>query len=254
MSINFSGIANKTIFGKMLRLPLKLIPPETVMPILQGKLRGKKWIIGSGQHGAWLGSYEYEKQLLFQKMIQAGNVVYDLGSHSGFYSILASEIVGKHGKVVSFEPHPRNLHYLREHLRLNQAQNVTVIDAAVSDISGSVQFDGSGFTGHISSHQGDLQVKTVSLDELIETNQIPPPDFIKIDIEGAEALALQGARSMLSKLHPPILLATHGSEVHASCCQFLESLGYILKSVYGESIEKSDEILACFINQSDSDF
>ena len=254
MSINFSGIANKTIFGKMLRLPLKLISPETVMPILQGKLRGKKWIVGSGQHGAWLGSYEYEKQLLFQKMIQAGNVVYDLGSHSGFYSILASELVGKHGKVVAFEPHPRNLHYLREHLRLNQTQNVTIIDAAGSDRIGFIQFDGNGFTGHISSHQGDLQVKTVSLDELIETNQIPPPDFMKIDIEGAEALALQGAKSMLSRLHPPILLATHGSEVHASCCRFLESLGYTLKSVYGGSIEKSDEILACFINQSSRDF
>jgi len=248
MSINFSGIANQTFFGKVLRLPLKLIPPKMVMPILQGKLRGKRWIVGSGQHGAWLGSYEYEKQLLFQQMIQEGNVVYDLGSHSGFYTILASVLVGNHGKVVAFEPHPRNLGYLREHLQLNNAQNVTVIDAAVSDKSGFIQFDGSGFTGHISSNHGDLQVKTVSLDELIETNQIPPPDFMKIDIEGAEASALQGAKSMLSRVHPTILLATHGSEVHENCCQFLESLGYILKPIYGENIQNSDEILAYFVN------
>jgi hypothetical protein len=84
MPINFSGITNQNILGKILRSPLRLIPPKTVLPILQGKLRGKKWIVGSGQHGAWLGSYEYEKQLLFQQIVQEGNVVYDLGANNGF--------------------------------------------------------------------------------------------------------------------------------------------------------------------------
>lgn len=249
MPINFSGITNQNILGKILRSPLRLIPPKTVLPILQGKLRGKKWIVGSGQHGAWLGSYEYEKQLLFQQIVQEGNVVYDLGANSGFYTVLASALVGNLGKVVSFEPHPRNLVFLREHLRLNLVQNVTVIDAAVSDRSGFIQFSGDGFIGHI-SEQGELRVKTVSLDELIDTNQIPPPDFIKIDIEGAEMLALQGAKSMLNKLHPTILLATHGSEVHKDCCQFLNALGYSLQQVYGASIQKNDEIVAYFNNNN----
>jgi FkbM family methyltransferase len=245
MPINFSGINNQNILGKILRSPLQLIPPRTVLPILQGKLRGKKWIVGSGQHGAWLGSYEYKKQILFQQIVQDGSVVYDLGSNSGFYTILGSVLVGKLGKVVSFEPHPRNLGYLREHLQLNHLQNVTVIDAAVSDCSGFMQFSGDGFIGHISD-QGELQVKTVSLDELIDTNQIPPPDFMKIDIEGAEMLALLGAKSILSKAHPTILLATHGSEVHKDCCQFLDSLGYSLQPVHGDSIQKTDELVAYF--------
>jgi FkbM family methyltransferase len=245
MPINFSGITNQNILGKILRSPLRLIPPKTILPILQGKLRGKKWIVGSGQHGAWLGSYEYEKQLLFQQIVQEGSVVYDLGANSGFYTILASTLVGKLGKVVSFEPHPRNLGFLREHLRINHIQNATVIDAAVSDCNGFIQFTGDGFIGHI-SEQGELQVKTVSLDELIDANQIPPPDFIKIDIEGAELLALRGAESMLNNLHPIILLATHGSEVHKDCCQFLDTLGYTLQPVYEDNIQKSDEIVAYF--------
>jgi hypothetical protein len=78
MSINFSGISNQTILGKILRFPLQLIPATTIMPILQGKLKGKKWIIKSGQHGAWLGSYEYEKQLVFQQIIKQGSIVYCL--------------------------------------------------------------------------------------------------------------------------------------------------------------------------------
>ncbi len=51
MSMNFSGISNQTPIGKLLRFPLKLIPTQMKMPILQGKLRGKKWIVGSSQHG-----------------------------------------------------------------------------------------------------------------------------------------------------------------------------------------------------------
>ncbi|MEA5503452.1 FkbM family methyltransferase [Halotia wernerae UHCC 0503] len=245
MSLNLSGISNQTILGNILRFPLQFIPATTVMFILQGKLRGKKWIVGSGQHGAWLGSYEYEKQLLFQQIIREGSVVYDLGSHSGFYTILASVLVGHQGKVVAFEPYPRNLHFLKQHLQLNSIKNVIVIDAAVYDRSGVIQFNGSGFTGHISS-EGEFKVKTVTLDELIDTKQIPPPNFIKIDIEGAEMLALSGAKSILSKTHPSILLATHGVEVHKQCCQFLNSLGYTLNTIDGEDIQKSNEIIASF--------
>ncbi|MEH2250266.1 FkbM family methyltransferase [Nostoc sp.] len=182
---------------------------------------------------------------MFQQIIQEGSIVYDLGSNSGFYTILASILVGSQGKVVAFEPHPQNLHYLKQHLQLNHLENVIVIDRAVSDSSGVIQFDGSGFTGHISS-QGELQVETVSLDEFIDTKQIPPPNFLKIDIEGAEMLALSGAKSMLSKIHPTILLATHGIEVHEQCCQFLNLLGYALETIHGEDIQNSNEIIAYF--------
>lgn len=243
--MNISSISNQKLLGKLLRYPLQFIPPTTVMPILQGKLKGKHWIVGSGQHGSWLGSYEYEKQLLFQQLVTEGSVVYDLGSHSGFYAILASVLVGSQGKVFAFEPHPGNLHYLKEHLRLNQIHNVTVIEAAVSDSFGTMFFEGDSFLGRISS-QGEYQVQTVALDELIEQKQIPLPNFLKIDIEGAEMLALSGAQSILSKAHPTILLATHGAEVHQQSCQFLESLGYSLKALNGKTVQESNELIAYF--------
>jgi FkbM family methyltransferase len=243
--MNFSGISNKNLLGQLLRFPLKVIPPATIMPILQGKLRGKKWIVGSGQHGSWLGSYEYDKQILFQQIVTEGSVVYDVGAHSGFYTLLASVLVGTSGKVVAFEPHPRNLRYLKDHLQLNHIQNVTVIEAALSDSCGEMFFEGSAFLGHLSS-QGDIQVKTVAIDELINREQIPIPDFIKIDVEGAELLALSGAKQTLSKVHPTIILATHGAEVHQQCCDFLTSLGYSLKAINGGSIQESDELVAYF--------
>jgi len=54
--ISFSGSSDYSVVGKLLRLPLKLIPEGTILPIVQGKLKGKKWIAGSSHHGFWLGT------------------------------------------------------------------------------------------------------------------------------------------------------------------------------------------------------
>jgi len=243
--MNFSGISNKTLIGKITRFPLRFIPAKMKMPILQGKLRGKKWIVGSSNHGCWLGSYEYKKQILFAKTILKGSVVYDIGAHVGFYTLLASELVGLKGKVVAFEPLPRNLYYLKEHLRLNRCENVEVIEAAVTEQSGIAFFEEakSSYEGHLSS-KGCIKVRTVNLDDLVLNGEIPPPDYMKIDVEGAELKVLKGAKSILYKYQPTIFLATHGVEVHQQCCGFLKSMGYKLKSINKKEINETDEILA----------
>jgi FkbM family methyltransferase len=243
--MNFSGISKQTFLGQLLRFPLKLIPPQTIMPIWQGKLRNKKWIVGSGDSGYWLGSYEYEKQLLFEQTITEGSVVFDIGAHVGFYTLLASVLVGTSGKVVAFEPLPRNLFYLHEHLRLNQLQNVMVMEAAVSEASRVTSFDESStsFTGRISP-EGKLQVKTVALDALTSTGKIPMPTHIKIDVEGAELSVLCGAQETLNQARPTIFLATHGAEIHQQACAFLESVGYRLKAIGAGSIQQATEIIA----------
>lgn len=114
--MNLSGISSASVVGKLLRLPLVLLPGNLQMPIMQGRLKGKKWIVGSSNHGCWLGSYEYRKRILFEKMVPHGSIVYDLGGHVGFYSLLASVLVGPTGHVFVFEPFPANLAYLRKHL------------------------------------------------------------------------------------------------------------------------------------------
>ena len=122
MKINWSRISSKSLLGKIIRFPLGLLPANTQMPIMQGRLKGKKWIVGSSVHGCWLGSYEFDKQLLFERTITQGSIVFDLGGNVGFYTLLASELVGPDGKVFVFEPVPRNLYYLKEHLRLNHVK------------------------------------------------------------------------------------------------------------------------------------
>lgn len=243
--MNFSGISAKSLLGRLLRFPLKFIPTDTKIPILQGKLRGKRWIVGSSNHGCWLGSYEYEKRLVFEKKVHRDSIVFDIGANVGFYTLLASVLVGSNGRVFAFEPVPRNLSYLRKHLQLNGITNVEILDVAVTDKCSITFFDEgqNSSMGHIAS-QGQLEVKTVSLDGLTKKGEIPLPDYIKIDVEGAEMLVLSGAKSVLANAHPTIFLATHGFEIHKTCREFLESLGYHLQPVHGESINKTDEIIA----------
>jgi FkbM family methyltransferase len=245
--MNWTGISNDSLLGKIMRLPLRLIPRQAVVPILQGPLRGKKWIVGSGNHGYWLGSYEIGKRALFVRSIPVGAVVYDLGANVGYYTLLAAMLAGAQGKVFAFEPLPRNLEYLRRHLALNRIENAVVIDAAVADQSGTVRFEAAASTskGRIGA-QGGLEVRAIALDDWIEQGKIPPPAVLKIDIEGAELQALQGARKLLAHLHPTIFLSTHSGKVHKDCLAFLETLGYRVVSIDGRPMERSRDVLATF--------
>jgi len=245
--MNLSGISDKSLAGKILRFPLRLIPPQTVLPIIQGRLKGMKWIVGSSNHGCWLGSYEYAKRIVFETTVRENGVVFDVGAHVGFYTLLASVLVGPMGSVFAFEPFPPNLVYLKEHLRLNKIGNVRVVAAAVSDKCGKSSFEeGPGSSMGRISQTGRLQVETVAIDELVAKGKLPMPDYIKMDIEGGEASALAGAKSVLAQSHPTIFLATHGNHVHQECCRLLLSLGYELQPIDGMALESSSEILATY--------
>lgn len=244
--MNFSAIPKRSVLGKILRWPLALIPRQAVVPILQGPLRGWKWVAGSTNHGYWLGSHEYDKQRLFAQVVRNGSVVYDIGANVGFYTLLAASLAGPEGKVYAFEPAPLNIQYLKEHLRLNKVSNATVLEAAVCDSTGEATFDEgmSRSTGRISP-AGRLAVRTVSLDELIARGEIALPDVIKIDVEGGELAVLEGGRDTLESKRPLIFLATHGEQAHIASCRLLQGLGYRMRSIErSKTLEQASEILA----------
>jgi FkbM family methyltransferase len=220
-----------TKLGRLARYPLKLVPPTMVMPVLTGKLRGKRWIVGSGIHGCWLGWYESEKQRVISKEVRPNTVFYDVGANVGFYSLLAAVLVGP-GKVFSFEPLPRNISYLKRHLALNHASNVDVQELAISDKNSAAKFsvEKTGYMGHLAS-EGEITVPTATLDSLLQEGRILPPNYIKMDIEGAEHEALLGARECFERYRPTLFLATHGRDVHEQCCGLLKSWGYELSLI-----------------------
>lgn len=154
-------------------------------------------------------------------IIKSGDIVLDVGAHIGYFTLFFSHMVGRDGnrdgKVFAFEPLPLNLTYLRRHLNVNGVKNVKVFPAAVGLENSRQSFDLAGGTGRGSlstRKEGNLlRVQVLSLDSMYAQGEISGPDFIKMDIEGAEGEALRGARKMLEKCRPTILLAVHGQSV-----------------------------------------
>jgi hypothetical protein len=70
------------------------------------------------------------------------------------------------------------------------------------------------------------------------------PDYIKVDVEGAEMSALSGATSILERFHPTLFLAVHTKEINRQCCSFLRALDYQLKAIDAQDVEDCDELLA----------
>jgi len=222
--------------GRLLRLPLRLIPKSAVLPICSGPLRGYRWIVGSGTYGYWLGTYERDEQRVIARRLRAGKVFYDLGSNVGFYSLLAA---AAGCRVLAFEPSPRNLAFLRRHIALNGIQSIEVVEAAVSDFAGTARF-GKGETPNDGSllDSGELEVRVVALDQM----RLPAPDIMKIDIEGSEFRALTGAKATILSSRPTIFLATHSLETHRQCCELLRLWNYSLESNFSFEINEGNAI------------
>lgn len=228
-------LSGQTRLGRILRLPLALIPHDRVIPILRGPLRGKKWIVGSSVHGCWAGTYEVDTLAAFASAIAPGTCIYDIGANVGIFTLLASVRTGPAGKVYAFEPFPRNARYLRRHIELNQLQNCCVMEVAASDTDGTQRLSTAFEYSMIRfAPDGDLAVSCVTLDSCIYgEKKLRPPNVVKMDVEGAEVLVLQGAARALSEYHPALFIEIHGTAQHRECRDLLASKGYRLKEEYG---------------------
>jgi FkbM family methyltransferase len=245
--INFSGISNSSLLGRALRLPLRFVPDGAVLRVIQGPLRGKRWIAGSSNHGCWLGSYELRKQRKVIELVRPGMVCWDVGANVGFYTLLFAELVGPSGKVLAFEPLPRNVDLLRRHVEMNGYRNVRIFPRALADFDGEASFDPgpNPSMGRIAP-SGPLRVPCARADTLLATGEVEPPDVIKIDVEGAEAAVLRGARQMMER-HPVMLLATHGVQAHRECLGLLAAAGYKIRALDGGPGELTNEIVAATV-------
>jgi len=250
--MNDKAPSGKSLIGRMARLPLAVIPRQTVLPILGGKLRGKFWIVGSAIHRRRMGFYEYEKRKIISAEVRPNTVFWDVGANVGFYTLLASKPVGS-GRVFAFEPAPRNLDYLRRHLKLNRLPNVEVLATAVSNGNGVsfFQIEETGFMGHPAA-EGKIAVQTATLDTLVESGKVLPPDYVKMDTEGTELLALQGASQTFQRYHPVLFLATHGREMHTSSVRLLESWGYECRPLGSDDSGELRELIGRFRPPDDS--
>ena len=170
----------------------------------------------------------------FIPSLPADAVVLDVGANIGLTVLtIASALPG--GRVYGFEPSPRNAHYLRENVRLNEVDNVVIVETAVGEGDGVVSFHLAPSGAHSSVIRGKApkapniaDVPIISLDNWATANRIARVDFIKIDVEGYEQNVLAGAANLLADQRPLVLMefnsVTIAFEARLSPLVFVESL------------------------------
>lgn len=183
----------------------RLVTPG-VAEIREGPAKGLKIRTRSANPGYRFGTSEPLVQKAIVNALSAGDTCFDLGANVGFFTMIAAQAVGARGKVYAFEPAPNTAAELRANIAMNHLSQITVIEAAVTDSVGEASF--VEIDDNLQSRlaeEGRLKVKIVSVDSL----GLPAPDLIKIDVEGAEKLAITGMRSMIERHRPTSLCEVH---------------------------------------------
>lgn len=234
---------------------VRIVPPETLRRVARWFMRGKirhrifsyvnSVVRGNGvvriergplagclfaggdTAGYVLGASEpaVQKQLL--EHLRAGSVFFDVGANIGFMTLLGSRLVGDAGTVVAFEPLSENRELLERNLQANGRSNYLVVPLALSDECGTAEMvldhggGRAGFMGVEREGHKLLEVETATLDSL----DLPAPDVVKIDVEGAEARVLGGMRRLLREHGPVLIVEIHG-EQETPVREVLAEVGY----------------------------
>ena len=149
------------------------------------------------------GNSEEGNTSYLKKIITPGQIVVDVGASIGIYSILLAKWVDKQGHVFAFEPAPDNVKLLRKTIELNQFDNITVTQKAISDKPGIAPFYlVDGISAHSLVDYGGsidkIDVEVESLDNFFQGYE-KPIDFIKIDAEGYDFKVILGMQNIISK-------------------------------------------------------
>ena len=143
------------------------------------------------------------------KNVNPGDLCIDVGACIGSVSVPLWEYVGHSGLVISIEADPNNIDRLKKNIALNSHPNDYVLNIALTDKDGTVQlrrylgnngWQTIGNPTFASSVPNILiEVETTSMDSVLRRYGITSVDFVKIDVEGAEPIVLNGMRSLIKE-------------------------------------------------------
>jgi FkbM family methyltransferase len=222
--------------------------------VVSRRLRTRPKLVANGQAkglrinpfgtypGYALGTTEPEIQDALAEHVEPGSVVWDIGAAIGFYTLIASRLVGD-GRVIAFEPLPSNRLAIEQNLKLNDMTNVEVVALALSDDIGTAMLNlyGSGSTGarldtrgKTPRNQVEVQVSTIDA----QLDRFPPPALVKMDIEGAETAALRGARTLLSEVRPTLICELH--KTSGPVMDVLDACGYRVRTIERPEVAPRD--------------
>jgi FkbM family methyltransferase len=151
---------------------------------------------------------------LIRSLLAPGMNVVDVGANIGYYTLMFAQVVGPAGRIIAIEPSPENLPELKLNIERNKLRNVEIIPKAV----GNAQ-KGVGLRSGINSGVVRDDTPTYSVEQDLIDNLITQPiDLMKLDIEGYEGFALEGAQRIISEYRPTLFLEIHPVELKQYGC------------------------------------
>jgi len=166
---------------------------------------------------------------------QKGDVILDCGANIGNCTILFSRIVGKNGRVIALEPLEESMNVLKSRMRRLRKKNITAIEKGVWNISGIFPlkvFSNTIFCKieklpNFSANNSNYRATNcISIDDLMNELRLDRLDMIKMDIEGAEIEALQGAKATLRNYRPVVVIASYHKRDDQLTCREVEKILY----------------------------
>lgn len=189
------------------------------------------------------GRYETPKRSLLTTELESGDVFVDVGANRGDFTMLASRIVGDAGEVISVEPAPDNVEWLKRTVAANNAGNVRIVQCALWDSEGEGTLHLARKSGwHSLTPADDLPrigtaaVRLVTLDSLLNELGIDRVDALKIDVEGAEVEVLRGAKRVLRDLRPLVVMDIDAQRTAQDYRAALEPFGYEIELAGGKEL------------------
>jgi FkbM family methyltransferase len=189
------------------------------------------------------GVFEPQVTNFFINNIKEGMKVLDVGSDSGYFSVIFAKLVGEKGKVMAFEPIDWAYKRTVENIKLNNFNNVVTNHLALSNENGTAFIVNPGEDSRISTNtdtapkEGKMEIKLIKFDDYIKENPEERIDMIKIDCEGAEMNILQGMTGVISKYQPEFLIEIHRQkiklfgETESNLYEFMANMGYKAETV-----------------------
>lgn len=184
---------------------------------------------------------DYHEMQFMRRYLRPGDSFLDIGANIGVYSLYAASCVGREGLVVAFEPGPKAYSRLMENISLNKHYNFTAHASAVGNKSGSIDFLADRDTTSRIQSKEDFDIPTIKV-PIVRLDDVIKFDCAlgKMDIEGAELIALQGAEELLRAANPPIWLLELNGSLHAF--NFTEEVfvSWLAKRGYGLCLYDAD--------------
>ena len=185
------------------------------------------------------GTLEPPVQEALRRLLAPGDVFYDIGANVGFFTLLGARLVGPAGRVVAFEPVPWCARAVGNNIELNEFGHAQIRAEAVGDADGAARLLVVGeaswshleSTGRHADVRDEIDVAVVALDSLVGAGTIPPPDVLKIDTEGAELQAIEGARATIARHRPAIVCELH--DTNEAFVALMDELGYVTTNLDG---------------------